>query len=51
MSEYNHVEKPFLDQLSSLGWTIVDQGHNLIPSDPAASLRDRRQLELPAGDN
>ena len=39
MSEYHHVEKPFLDQLTALGWTIVDQGHGMIPSDPAASLR------------
>jgi type I restriction enzyme R subunit len=39
MSEYFHVEKPFLDQLAALGWTVVDQGHSLIPSDPAASLR------------
>jgi len=39
MSEYLHVEKPFLDQLGALGWTAVDQGHSLIPSDPAASLR------------
>ena len=39
MSEYLHVEKPFLDQLGTLGWTVVDQGHGIIPSDPAASLR------------
>ncbi|MGQ0555033.1 MAG: type I restriction endonuclease subunit R [Nitrospiraceae bacterium] len=39
MSEYLHVEKPFLDQLASLGWTVIDQGHGLIPSDPAVSLR------------
>src|ERR1700722_6328741 len=39
MSEYFHVEKPFLDQLATLGWTVVDQGHSFIPSDPAASLR------------
>ncbi|MCB1227103.1 MAG: type I restriction endonuclease subunit R [Verrucomicrobiales bacterium] len=39
MSEYLHVEKPFLDQLSALGWTVVDQGHGMIPSDPAKSLR------------
>jgi type I restriction enzyme R subunit len=40
MSEYLHVEKPFLDQLSALGWTAIDQGQGFIPSDPAASLRD-----------
>ncbi|WP_123101902.1 type I restriction endonuclease subunit R [Acidithiobacillus sulfuriphilus] len=39
MSEYLHVEKPFLDQLAALGWTVVDQGQGFIPSDPAASLR------------
>ena len=39
MSEYLHVEKPFLDQLAALGWTVVDQGHGMIPSDPAKSLR------------
>ncbi len=39
MSEYLHVEKPFLDQLAALGWTAVDQGQGFIPSDPAASLR------------
>ena len=32
MSEYVRVEKPFLDQLASLGWTVIDQGHGLIPS-------------------
>ena len=25
MSEYLHVEKPFLDQLAALGWTVIDQ--------------------------
>lgn len=39
MSEYLHVEKPFLDQLAALGWSVVDQGQGFIPSDPAASLR------------
>ncbi|WP_206171414.1 type I restriction endonuclease subunit R [Thiorhodococcus mannitoliphagus] len=39
MSEYLHVEKPFLDQLAALGWQAVDQGQGLIPSDPAKSLR------------
>ena len=34
MSEYLHVEKPFLDQLAALGWTVIDQGYNLIPSNP-----------------
>jgi type I restriction enzyme R subunit len=39
MSEYLHVERPFLDQLGTLGWTVLDQGYGIIPSDPAASLR------------
>jgi type I restriction enzyme R subunit len=39
VSEYFHVEKPFLDQLAALGWKVVDQGKGFIPSDPAASLR------------
>lgn len=39
MSEYLHVEKPFLDQLAALGWNVTDQGLGLIPSDPAKSLR------------
>jgi len=39
VSEYFHVEKPFLDQLAALGWTVIDQGQGFIPSDPAASLR------------
>jgi len=37
MSE--HVERPFLDQLRTLGWTVVDQGNSIIPPDPRASLR------------
>ncbi|MEK7327762.1 MAG: hypothetical protein AAB217_21155, partial [Chloroflexota bacterium] len=48
MSEYFHVEKPFLDQLATLGWTVIDQGHGFIPSDPAVSLRDSfREWLLP----
>jgi type I restriction enzyme R subunit len=48
MSEYLHVEKPFLDQLGTLGWTVVDQGHGFIPWDPAASLRQSfREWLLP----
>lgn len=37
MSEYLHVEKPFLDQLAALGWTVIDQGQG-VPGNPAASL-------------
>lgn len=39
MSEYLHVEKPFLEQLAALGWQVVNQGVGIIPSDPAPSLR------------
>ena len=38
MSEYNFVEKPFLDQLDALGWRVIDQGAG-IPGDPTVSLR------------
>lgn len=38
MSEYAHVEKPFLAQLQAMGWIAVDQG-GAIPSDPTRSLR------------
>ncbi len=48
MSEYLHVEKPFLDQLKALGWTVIDQGQGFIPSDPGASLRTNfREWLLP----
>ncbi len=48
MSEYRHVEKPFLDQLAALGWKVVDQGCGRVPVDPAASLRESfRQWLLP----
>ena len=38
MSERSFVERPFLDQLASLGWQVIDQGTG-VPSDPTASLR------------
>jgi type I restriction enzyme, R subunit len=38
MSEYSHIEKPFLTQLKNLGWDIVEQGLG-IPTDPTKSLR------------
>ena len=48
MSEYAHVEKPLLAQLVGLGWTVIDQGFQSIPHDPAASLRSSfRDLILP----
>ena len=47
MSEYTEVEQPFLEQLSELGWHIIDQGQE-IPSDPARSHRASfRQWLLP----
>lgn len=48
MSEYAHVEQPLLTQLAGLGWTVVDQGNQMIPQNPAASLRTSfRDLILP----
>ena len=48
MSEYLHVERPFLDQLATLGWSVIDQGQRIIPSDPHASLRNGfREILLP----
>lgn len=48
MSEYLHVEKPFLDQLAALDWKVIDQGQGFIPSDPIKSLRTSfRQWILP----
>ena len=48
MSEYLHVEKPFLAQLATLGWTVIDHGQGMIPSDPATSLRTHfREWLLP----
>jgi hypothetical protein len=34
------MSKNLLEQLAALGWTVIDQGQGIIPSDPAASLRD-----------
>ena len=49
MSEYLHVEKPFLDQLDAMGWTVVDHGPGGIPADPEISLRTGfREWLLPA---
>ena len=31
MSEHLHVEKPFLDQLATLDWTVLDQNVGVIP--------------------
>jgi type I restriction enzyme R subunit len=46
MSEYSFVEKPFLDQLDALGWTVIDQGPG-IPTDPTKSLRENfREVTL-----
>ncbi|WP_411167754.1 type I restriction endonuclease subunit R [Clostridium sp. MB05] len=40
MSEYLYVEKPFLDQLENLEWTIINYGPKGIPMDPSISLRE-----------
>jgi len=48
MSEYLHVEQPFLTQLRGLGWEALDQGYGAFPTDPAVSLRTSfRQVILP----
>ena len=48
MSEYSHVEKPFLDQLATLDWSVIDHGHGIVPNDPSVSLRTSfRQWLLP----
>lgn len=40
MSEYRFVEKPFLDQLGKLGWTVIDHGPSPEPpTDPTLSRR------------
>ena len=39
MSEYSEVELPFLQQLATQGWKVINQGCATIPQDPAASLR------------
>ncbi len=38
MSEYQFVEKPLLNQLASMNWTVIDQPAG-IPTDPSKSLR------------
>ena len=48
MTEYSHVEEPFLTQLRGLGWKVLDRGYGAIPTDPAASLRASfRRVILP----
>jgi len=48
VTEYLHVEEPFLAQLQTLGWTAIDHGPGVIPSDPAGSLGSSfRQWLLP----
>ncbi|NQV65866.1 MAG: type I restriction endonuclease subunit R, partial [SAR86 cluster bacterium] len=47
MSEYTEIERPFLHQLQTLGWDIIDQGQ-AIPSNPDKSHRSNfRQWLLP----
>lgn len=46
MSERTQVEKPFLDQLATLGWDVIDHGESL-PTDPGSSHRsDFREVAL-----
>jgi hypothetical protein len=46
MSEYSEVEKPFLDQLATLGSTVLDQGGG-IPQELGPSLRALFRKWLP----
>lgn len=47
MSEYTEVERPFLQQLAELGWTVIDQGAG-VPQSALPSLRKNfRELLLP----
>ena len=47
MAEYIDVEKPFLDKLRQLQWTVIDQGFG-IPQEPEKSLRENfKQVLLP----
>ena len=47
MSEYTDVERPFLQQLASLEWTIIDQGRE-IPRGPSRNhCQTFRQWILP----
>jgi type I restriction enzyme R subunit len=47
VSEYLHVEKPFLTQLGALGWQVIDQGSG-VPTEPRKSLRTHfREWLLP----
>lgn len=40
MSEYNSVERPFLNKLQQLGWEVIDQGTGFTPYDPSISRRE-----------
>lgn len=47
MAEYINVEKPFLDKLRQLGWTVINQGQG-VPQDPEKSMRQNfKQVLLP----
>jgi len=39
-NEYTFVEHPFLNQLETLGWRIINHGEHGIPSNPTISLRN-----------
>lgn len=46
-TEYTEVEQPFLQQLATLGWTVIDQGAG-VPQNASKSLRTNfRQWLLP----
>ena len=47
MAEYINVEKPFLEKLQLLGWTVINQGQG-IPQEPIKSKRNNfRDVVLP----
>ena len=47
MAEYKNVEKPFLNKLAQLGWTVLEQGFG-VPQDPKKSLRNTfKEVVLP----
>jgi len=47
LSEYLHVERPFLDQLATLGWEVIDQECGMIPSASAGSQPSRFRRLIP----
>lgn len=39
MSEYQFVEKPLLNQLTAMGWQVIEHSSSVIPNDPSISYR------------